>query len=123
MHEMAIAISLLDIAEAEAKAQGCAKLRRLIVHYGQIAGIMPEALELAFSTLIAGTKHENAKLELIMVPLRLKCPFCHTVFSASDSIFTPCPNCGEEFGHIVEQGKELLLARLEAEPDQTSGKD
>ena len=113
---MAIAASLLEIAEVEAKAQNCMKLRRLTVHYGQISGIMPEALELAFAALVAGTPHEGAKLDLVMLPLRLKCPFCQTVFSGADSIFVPCPTCGEEFGHHIEQGKELLLARLEADP-------
>lgn len=113
---MSIAVSLLEIAEAEAKSQGCAKLRRLVVHYGQISGVMPEALELAFATLIADTPHEGASLDLVMLPLRLKCPFCETIFSGAESIFAPCPNCGEEFGHNVEQGKELLLATIEAEP-------
>lgn len=114
MHEMSIAASLLAIAEEEAKAGGCEKLQSLTVHYGQISGIMPEALQMAFAALIAGTQHEGAQLNLVMVPLRLKCAFCQTVFTDVESAFTPCPNCGEEFGHSVEAGTELLLAHLEA---------
>lgn len=117
MHEMSIATSLLEIAETEAKAQGCSRLLKLEVRYGQISGIMPDALQLAFTALTSGSPHEGAILELVRVPLRLKCLFCGTVFSGGEGQFTPCPKCGEEFGHNVEQGKELLLASLEASPD------
>ena len=31
-----------------------------------------------------------------------------------DALWLPCPDCGEQFGHVVEQGRELFLNRLEA---------
>lgn len=114
MHEMAIAMSLLEVAEAEARKRGCAHISRLTVHYGQISGIMPEALELAFQVLTSAGPHANAELTLVMIPLKLKCAFCNTEFSGQESAFSPCPACGEEFGHSVIEGKELLLAHLEA---------
>lgn len=117
MHEMSIAASLLEIAEAEAKRQQCNRLLKIRVEYGAIAGIMPEALQMCFKALIQDTPHKMAVLELVCLPLRLRCPFCGAVFGGEgqESLWTPCPQCGEEFGHIVEQGKELLLARLEAD--------
>lgn len=117
MHEMAIAMSLLELAEKEAAANGCSRLLSVTVHYGELAGIMPEALQLAFSALTANSPHAGTRLELVSLPLRLRCPFCQTTFEGGNDIFQPCPNCGEEFGHIVEQGRELLLARIEAVPD------
>lgn len=117
MHEMALAQSILELALETAASRGCARLTRLVVHCGQISGVMPEALDLAFECLVKGTPHEGAKLDITILPLKLKCPFCGTRFGASDqgAIYTPCPNCGEEFGHIVEQGKEMLVARIEAQ--------
>lgn len=118
MHEMSIALNLLEMAEAEAKSRSCQRLVAVTVQYGQISGVMPEALAMAFTAITKGTPHEQAVLNLEMLPLRLKCPFCQTIFGGNDKtdIFAPCPNCGEEFGHIVEQGKELLLAKIEAVP-------
>lgn len=116
MHEMSIAVSLLEMAREEAARLGCSRLLAVTVHYGQISGIMPEALELAFQALIQNSPHADCRLNLVMLPLRLRCPFCQTVFGGEDqeALFQPCPHCGETFGHIVEQGKELLLARVEA---------
>lgn len=113
---MSIAMSMLEMAEAEAAKVHCDRLLAITVQYGQISGIMPEALRLAFESFTRGGPHAGCRLELTMLPLRLRCPFCRTVFDGGDqtAIFAPCPNCGEEFGHIVEQGKELILARIEA---------
>lgn len=118
MHEMSLAVSILHMAEAEAARAGCSRLATVVVHYGQISGVMPEALALAFDALIADGPHCHARLELEELPLRLRCPFCQTVFSGSgtEARFQPCPECGEEFGHVVEQGAELLLVRVEAAP-------
>lgn len=117
MHEMSIAMSLLEMAESEAARLNCSRILAVTVQYGQISGIMPDALRLAFDALVHNTPHMGCRLELVRLPLRLRCPFCNAVFSGADdtAIFQPCPACGEDFGHIVEQGKELLLARVEAE--------
>lgn len=49
-------------------------------------------------------------------PLRLRCSQCGKVFGGEgqDALWEPCPDCGEQFGHVVEQGKELYLDRIEA---------
>ena len=116
MHEMSIAASLLSMAREEAAKSGCARLVSVTVRYGQISGIMPEALQFAFEALTSSTVDEGAKLVLEKVPLKMRCVFCRQTFEpdeASDGL-APCPGCGEIFGHVVEQGRELLLARIEA---------
>lgn len=116
MHEMSVAMSLLELAEEVAHGQGCARLERVCVEYGALAGIMPEALEFCFEALTRGTAHEDVRLELICLPLRLRCVFCGAVFGGEgqDARWEPCPGCGEVAGHVVEQGKELLLREVEA---------
>lgn len=113
---MAIAQSLLNMAAEEIAAKNCTRLELVRVEYGALAGVVPESLEFCFDALIKGTPHEGARLELIRLPLRLRCPFCGEVFGGEgqEALLQPCPGCGEEFGHIVEQGKELILSHLEA---------
>lgn len=117
MHEMSVAMNIWEMAQEAASRAGCKHIVSLTVQYGQISGIMPEALKMAFQALIQDTSEANASLILEMIPLNLKCPFCGTQFSGKSSadIFMPCPKCGESFGHTVETGKELILARIEAE--------
>lgn len=117
MHELAVAESLLELAISEAAKHQCNRLIFLSVEYGALSGIMPEALHLCFDALVKNSIHENAKLELVEKPLRLSCPLCHAEFGGDgqDAIWLPCPQCGEGFGHVVLQGKELILNRLEAD--------
>lgn len=116
MHEMAIAQSLLAMAEEEIGRRNCSRLELVRVEYGALSGVVPESLQFCFETMIKGTPHEGGRLELICLPLRLRCPFCGEVFGGEgqDALWQPCPGCGEQFGHVVEQGKELILSRLEA---------
>lgn len=116
MHEMALAENILNLALAEAAKQGCDILLRARVEYGPLTGIMPDALELCFEALARQAGQESVKLELECLPMKLRCPFCKAEFGGMDrdAIWQPCPACGEEFGHTVIQGKELVLARIEA---------
>lgn len=116
MHEMSIAASLLEMAEEEAARQNCSRVLRIKVIYGALTQIMPEALQMCFETLIAETRHQHAVLELEYLPLRLCCPECGLIFGGEgrEALWQPCPQCGQEFGHIVKQGRELLLAQVEA---------
>lgn len=121
MHEMAIAQSLLELAEKEAAANGCGRLLSLRVEIGALAGVMPEALAFCVEALVKGGVHEGLRLELARTPFRLRCPFCGGVSEGEDSedLLKPCPKCGEILGYAVESGRELILARLEAEPEST----
>jgi hydrogenase nickel incorporation protein HypA/HybF len=116
MHEMALAQSLLSLAEEALVSRDCRRLVLARVEYGVLSGVMPEALRCCFEILTKGTPHEQARLELVLLPLRLRCPFCGETFGGEDreALTTPCPGCGEFFGHIVEQGKEMILSHIEA---------
>ena len=116
MHEMSLAMNILELAEEKKKKNGCNRLSRICVDCGALCGAMPEALEFCLKCLLAETAHKDAILELVKVPVKLRCLICHTVFEGSgqDSLWQPCPKCGEIMGHDVEQGRELVLSRIEA---------
>lgn len=120
MHEMSLAMSILELAEEEAAKNGCNRLLRVCVECGALSGAMPEALEFCLKCLLAESAHKDAVLELVEVPLKLRCSQCQTVFGATGrgAVFEPCPNCGEIMGHGVEQGRELVLSRIEACQDE-----
>ena len=119
MHEMSIAMSLLELAEEEAAKNSCTRLIRIKVEYGALAGIMPEALKFCFTCLTENGPHKGAVLELTEIPIKLRCPACGTIFPCSDLplLMQSCPECGALSGHNVEQGRELLLLQIEALPE------
>ena len=116
MHEMSIAQSLLQMAEDEIARQGCTRLEVVSVTYGSLSGVVPESLQFCFEVMVHETPHEGARLELTELPLRLRCSACGKVFGGEgqDALWQPCPGCGEQFAHVVEQGRELYLNHLEA---------
>lgn len=123
MHEMSIAMSLLELAEAEARKNGCNRILRIKVECGELSGIMSASLLFCFDTLVENTPHKGAVLELVTVPLQLRCPSCGSLFNGASPGITLqcCPVCGEITGLDIEKGRELLLLQLEAidDPDPT----
>lgn len=114
MHEMSIAMSLLELAEEEMRKKNCARILTVHVICGALSGVLPDALKLCFDALTAATIHKNAKLEIEIIPAKFKCNFCGTIFLGENEYLAPCPQCGEDFGHTLLQGKELLLASIAA---------
>lgn len=117
MHEMAIAQNILDIVREEMAARQCTRLARIGLECGALSGVEPESLRLSLEALLAGGPWADASLGLHIIPLRLRCFSCGTEFGGEcgqDALWQPCPQCGEQFGHTVEQGKELRISHLEA---------
>lgn len=118
MHEMSLCLSLLSIIGEEMGKRGLTRLIRVRVKHGALANVVPEALETAFRLQTADTAMEGALLELVEEPLRLACGSCSREFSpevSSLASLSPCPHCGENFGHSILAGKELYLEQLEME--------
>ncbi len=116
MHEMAIAQGMLDIAHEELASHGCARLTLVRVDVGVLSGVVPDCLEQAFEALTRGTQDEGARIEIVRVPLRLRC-VCGKEFASSGSPMDlpACPDCGEVFGHAVLSGKEMQISWIEGE--------
>lgn len=78
---MAIAQSLLSMAEEEIAAKNCNRLELVRVEYGALSGVVPESLEFCFEALTKGTPHEGA------APLNWSaCPcVCAALFAARSS--------------------------------------
>jgi hydrogenase nickel incorporation protein HypA/HybF len=117
MHEMAIAQSLIGILKEEMDKHGVSNLKRVRVRHGALSGVVPDALSQAFVVSVMDTPLEGAEIVLEEVPLRLKCSGCGIEFSPEEGLLVlmPCPECGEEIGHEVIEGKELYIDGMDAD--------
>lgn len=117
MHELSIAQSILDIVAQELEKNNLKTVLRVKIKHGWLTNIVPEALDMGFQALTAGTPLETAVFELEAVPTRYRCTACGHEFSPESQgrLFVPCPACGEEFGHEVLAGKELYIDFIEAQ--------
>lgn len=116
MHELSIAMNLLDIARDEMKKHGVSKLKLLKVRRGALSNVVPDALAFAFETLTHEGEFAGAALQIAEDPLVLKCGGCAGEFTPEDPVvYATCPLCGYEFLHEIVKGRELYLEHMEAE--------
>lgn len=113
MHELSIMATALETALKEARQAGAKRICTLTLRIGDLSGVVPEALELAFATLSSGTLAEGGSLCLERVPARFWCPSCAQEFDAGPA-FALCPVCGEPCQDL-KSGRELEITSLEIE--------
>lgn len=113
MHELSIALSLVDLAQQEAerhRGRVCAVHLRL----GALAGVMKEALLSSYEMACADTPLEGSRLVIEEVPVVVFCPECEALRPLSGLQDFTCAECGTPTPDI-RQGKELELVALEVE--------
>ena len=71
MHELSIAMSLVDLAQEEAGRQG-GRVCALHVRIGALAGVVPEALLASYEMASFQTPLEGSRLKVVIEPLVLE---------------------------------------------------
>lgn len=110
MHEFSIAMSIVEIAENEAKKASAEAITELVLDIGTQAGIEFYALDTALEMAVKNTMLEQAKIKVNKIQARARCTECDTEFDI-ENIFDPCPNCSGIY-HELLCGKELQIKSL-----------
>jgi hydrogenase nickel incorporation protein HypA/HybF len=117
MHEVAVAQRLVKLMTDAAAGAGGGRVvsGRLVV--GQLTCIEPDALAFGFEIAARGTAAAGARLEIVPVPLRMRCRTCAA--ERGGEIYEPCP-CGA-VGAEVLAGRELRLESIEVDEASKQG--
>lgn len=110
MHELSIAMSIVEIAEDYARREGGGKVRELVIEVGDLSGVVVDALDFALQEAVRDTLCSDAKWKIIEIHPVGRCPACGNE-SPVDTGFQPCPVCGE-YGLELIHGKELRLQSI-----------
>jgi hydrogenase nickel incorporation protein HypA/HybF len=108
VHELGLCSSIVDAVERRA---GTRNVARVTVQVGRLHHVHPEAFEQSFAVAAAGTVAEDAKAELVLLPVRAKCSDCERTWNAEE-IPMSCPACGG-MGVELVGGDELVLESIE----------
>jgi hydrogenase nickel incorporation protein HypA/HybF len=112
MHELSIAMSIVDIAVEAAEKNGGGRVQSLYLKLGTLSGVANDALLFSWELACAGTPIEGSRLMIEEVPVKVHCVPCdadRTLDSAND---LSCPVCSEPTPTILT-GRELQLTALE----------
>jgi hydrogenase nickel incorporation protein HypA/HybF len=110
MHEFSIAVSIVEIAEAEAQKANAVKVKELVLDVGTMSGIEFYALDTALEMAVKNTLLENASLKVNKIQARAKCTKCFHLFDLNQ-VYDPCPKCNSLF-HELMSGKELQIKSI-----------
>ncbi len=111
MHELSIMESALEQALEQARRAGAQRVDEIRLRVGDLSGVVPEALQMAFDALIVDTIASGASLAVEKVPARFWCHTCEFEFTP-ETIFGECPAC-HAISPELRAGRELELASLE----------
>jgi len=115
MHELSVAMSIVEAAEEEAGRHG-GRVQAVHLRLGPLSGVVREALMSAWDLACAGTPLEGSRLVVEEVPIIVYCPACQARQPVDSMQWFCCSKCETPVSEVI-QGKELELVALELSDD------
>ena len=110
MHELVLCQGILEAVERRAAGR---RVTRVRVRVGAQHRVVEPALDQAFALVSEGTVAAGAAVDLVVVPVRVRCPDCGNQAESTDAL-AACSACG---GLDLETtgGDELILEAIQLE--------
>ncbi|MFD3500399.1 hydrogenase maturation nickel metallochaperone HypA [Streptomyces sp. NPDC058678] len=119
MHEMSVALAVIDqVEKAAAQAGDVTAVRSVRLLVGELAGVVPDSLSFCFELACAGTVLEGAELVTEAVPGRARCTPCGHEWAVGMPPRLSCPECGGVSTDLLS-GRELQIASVHWEDGRT----
>lgn len=116
MHELSLVAGLFDTLEETVREHRARRITLVRLKVGKLAGVVPDLLVSAFDAYKKGTVAGESSLEVVEVPVRLRCRDCGGDKLDAEGDFS-CLGCGGRNVEIIE-GRELVVERIELETDE-----
>jgi hydrogenase nickel incorporation protein HypA/HybF len=113
MHELSIAMGIVDAAADEAQRRGV-KVSGVHLRLGALSGVVKDALLFSYEVACQDTPLAGSRLIVEDVPVTVFCAHCNDKYVLASLQSFTCPECGTPTMNIV-QGKELEVFALEVE--------
>jgi len=112
MHELSIALSIIEGASQEALSRGAAQVHAVHLKLGALSGVVKDALLFSYGLACEGTALEGSKLVIEDIPVTVYCSTCDAEKTLDSIQRFCCPSCGTLTPDIVS-GKQLELVAIE----------
>jgi hydrogenase nickel incorporation protein HypA/HybF len=119
MHEMSIAAAVVGQVAEAAEAAGATAVRSVLLQVGELAGVVPEALDFCFQLACADTVLAGCELVTEPVPGRARCAPCAADWLVGLPPQLSCPRCGTPTAELLA-GRELQIVRVRWEDGAAS---
>lgn len=112
MHELSIALSIIDLVLDEPAVIAGARVQAVHISMGALAGVAKDALTFSYEVASQDGPLAGSQLVVEEVPVLVFCPHCDCHRSVEPIYSVCCAVCGRACTEVV-QGKELSVAALE----------
>jgi hydrogenase nickel incorporation protein HypA/HybF len=112
MHELSIAISMIDQITEEAANRGGLDVEAVHLKLGAFSGVDKEALLFAYELACEGSLLEGSRLVIETIPLVIYCATCQKDRTPPSLYQLSCPECCSP-GQKIVSGREIEVASLE----------
>jgi hydrogenase nickel incorporation protein HypA/HybF len=113
MHEMSIALSIVEAVDAKARQEGAGMISAIDLLIGKLAGIEPESLKFCFSAAAKWTLAEDAVLVIEEPEGVGECGECGMRFPVN-FYYAECPEC-RSLRITIVSGEEFLIQSMTIE--------
>lgn len=112
MHEMGIALQIVEIATASIPPElNDSRVARVNLKVGKLAAIVPDSLRFCFSVAVKDTVLDGAELAIEELPVVARCKDCDTEWTIEEAVFK-CQACDSGSLEILS-GRELDIESIE----------
>jgi hydrogenase nickel incorporation protein HypA/HybF len=112
MHELSIAMSIIETATEQAEKLGDARVLAVHLKLGPLAGVVKEALLGSYELATENSPLAGSKLVIVETALRAYCPKCETERAVVSITEICCQVCGTPTPQITS-GRELEVTAME----------
>ena len=112
MHELSIAMSILDVVEEEVARHPGARVEAIYVRHGELSGVVKEALVSAYELAREATPFATARLVFEDCPIVIRCHTCNADRPVHSLQHFCCATCDGPATEVI-RGRELELAAIE----------
>lgn len=112
MHELSIALSIVDGVLEEAERLGAAQVDAVHLRVGRLSGVDKDALLFSYGVACQETALARSRLVIEDVEVAIFCPACSAERNTQSFPILTCEACGAVAQRVVH-GEELEIAGLE----------
>jgi hydrogenase nickel incorporation protein HypA/HybF len=112
MHELSIAVSIVDGVLEEAERRGARQVEAVHVRVGRLSGIDKDALSFSYAIACQDTPLAHSRLEIEEVEVVVLCPRCGAERPIESFPLLACAVCGSQAEHVLH-GDELEIRGFE----------
>jgi hydrogenase nickel incorporation protein HypA/HybF len=112
VHELSVALSIIEGVEEEVGRQGGGRVSAVHLKLGPLSGVVKEALLFSYGLACEGTQLEGSCLIVEDIPLRIYCSDCQDEKAPVSMQQLQCLQCGSPAARVI-QGDELEVTALE----------